>query len=50
MRLGTYLQIYDGFPIVKIKQVSQEKGSMRIGVDLKHTYKTPTMKMKQVKF
>lgn len=48
-RMGTYLHIYEGFSIVKIKQVSQEEGSMRIGVDLKHTYKTPTMKMKQIK-
>lgn len=31
MRMGTYFQIYDGFPIVKIKQISQEEGSMRIG-------------------
>lgn len=48
-RMGTYLQIYDGFPIVKIKQVSQEKWSMIIKVDLKNTCKTPTIKMKQVK-
>ncbi len=48
-RMGTYLHIYEGFPIVKIKQVSQEEGSMIIGVDLEHTYKTPTIKMKQIK-
>ncbi len=49
MRMRIYLHIYEGFPTGKIKQVSQEEGSMRIGVDLKHTYKTPTIKMKQVK-
>jgi len=47
-KVGTNLQIYDGFPSVKVEQVSQGEGSKRIGVDFKHTYQIPIVKVKQI--
>jgi hypothetical protein len=47
-KVGTNLQIYDGFPNVKVEQVSQGEGSTRIRVDFKHTNQIPIVKMEQV--
>jgi len=46
--VGTNLQIYDGFPSVKVEQVSQGEGSTRIRVDFKHTNQIPIVKVEQV--
>ncbi len=48
-RVGTNLYIYDGLAIMKVEQVSQGEGYVKIGVDLKHTNKILTIKAKQVK-
>jgi hypothetical protein len=47
-KVGTNLQIYDGFPSVKLEQVSQGEGFTRIRVDFKHTNQIPTVKVEQV--
>jgi hypothetical protein len=43
------LQIYDGLPIVKVKQILQGEGYVRLGVDLKHTNKILNVKVEQIK-
>jgi hypothetical protein len=48
-RVGTNLYIYDGLAIMKVEQVSQGEGYVKIGVDLKHTNNILTIKAKQVK-
>ncbi len=47
-KVGTNLQIYDGFPSVKVEQVSQGEGCTRIRVDFKHTNQIPIVKVEQV--
>jgi hypothetical protein len=37
--VGTNFYIYDGLAIMKVEQVSQGEGYVKIGVDLKHTNK-----------
>jgi hypothetical protein len=47
--MRTDLQICDGFPVVKVEQISQGEEYVRVGVDLKHTNKILTVKMEQIK-
>lgn len=47
--MRTNLQIYDGLPIVKVEQISQGEGYVRVVLDLKHTNNILTVKVEQIK-
>ncbi len=47
--MRTNLQIYDGLPIVKVEQISQGEGYVRVVLDLKHTNNILTVKVEQIR-